>query len=90
VPQRDLNVTKSPTDAISVDSGVLPLLLKRLLALAQDDNRRVAELCDAVLRQDWVAATIQAKILSRKSEMSPKAVLPSTQAQSSDNTQNCA
>ena len=78
-----------PTDLIT-DPGALSPWLRRLLAVAHDDNRRVAELCDAVLRRDWDAATTAAKILSRKSETPPKAALPSTPANSSANTQNCA
>ena len=49
-----------PTDLIA-DAAVLSPLVKRLLALARDDDRRVVELCDAVLRQDWDAATTAAK-----------------------------
>jgi len=63
-----------PTDLIA-DAGALSHLVKRLVAVAQADNRSVAELCDAVLRQDWDAATTAAKILSGKSETSPKPAL---------------
>jgi hypothetical protein len=73
------------TDVIA-DAGTLSPWLRRLVAAARDDNRRVAELCDAVLRSDWDTATI----LSRKLRTSPKPALPSAQAQSSANTQNCA
>ena len=75
---------------VSVDSGALSPLVKRLLASAEEENRRVAELCDAVLRRDWDTATTAAKILSRKLETSPKPALPSTPAQSSASTENCA
>ena len=79
-----------PKLSVAAEHGALAPLLKRLLVVAQDDDRRVAELCDAVLRQDWDAATTAAKILSGKSETSPKPALPSTPAQISANTQNCA
>jgi hypothetical protein len=78
------------TTELIADAAVLSPLVKRLLASAKEENRRVAELCDAVLRRDWDAATTAAKILSRKSDASPSPALPSTQAQSSANTQNCA
>ena len=77
------------TDLIA-PAAVLSPLVKRLLASAEEENRRVAELCDAVLRQDWDAATAAAKIISRKSEASPSPPPPSTPAQSSANKQNCA
>ena len=77
-------------DNLIADVEALSPFLKRLLASARDDDRRVAELCDAVLRRDWAAATAAAKILSRKSETSPSPALPSTPANSSAKRQNCA
>jgi hypothetical protein len=77
-------------DNLITDPGALSPWVKRLLASAEEDNRQVAELCDAVLRRDWDAATTAAKIISRKSETSPSPALPSTPANSSANTQNCA
>jgi hypothetical protein len=71
------------------DSSALSPLVRRLVVAAHDDNRRVADLCDAVLRLDWNAATTMAKTLSRRLEPSPKTALPSMQA-TSDNEQNCA
>jgi hypothetical protein len=78
-----------PTDLIA-DSSTLSPLVNRLIASAQDDNRRVAELCAAVLRHDWDAATSVAKILCRKLDASPKLARSSSPTRSAADTENCA
>ncbi len=61
----------------TIESSALPPLLKRLVASAEEDNRRVVELCDAVLRHDWEIATTLAQSMSRhRGRSTASSVLP--------------
>jgi hypothetical protein len=81
---------RTKRDNLISEEGALSPLVKRLLAVARNDDRRVMELCDAVLRQDWDAATTVARLLSRKLQTPSSAALPSMQARPPVNKQNCA
>ena len=70
------NTTRVPINAAGELASVSPLL-KRLVAVAEEDNRRLVELCDAVLRHDWEIATTLAEAMSRhRGPSTASSVLP--------------